>query len=944
MTVTFDTSVLLSWYQAKAGQASVSAAANGSATSASAAAIPTAPWNAGPAAQPKDSALVTSALAGHAFVDEKAAKLDVPTANADYKKLFALNQALSTLEALANAANSSTTPSFQLPSIQSAFARGMSEIQAYVNTSKFSEFRLTNGIATGSDTSVVASPDPSSADSYTTPVLASGSADAAVTAFAGTVQFSANIKKASGTVVTVSFDLSEMGTTPRTMNSVAAYMNTKLAAAGVGTKVSVSKTDVAAQTISVNGQKVEISPAQTDLAFNLTGLSSETVSFAAPTTNPAVYVAQTAGDPNPDGNAATADSDQQQEMLKLEAGSGADAARRPNDATYAAGQVFSQKLPDGITTVHATTTGADGSVYVVADGSGTVDGQPIKGSQDAVLLKYDSGGNLVYTQTLGAGVSASGASLSVSADGKVAIAGSITGALDNGDAGADPKTADSFVTVFDAHGQELWSDRQGGLGADQAQAVAFDATGNVYVAGKAQGTIGGGSAVGGWDSYLRAYSATGVVQSTQEFGSTSDDSVGAIAVNGSTVYVAGQDGGAATVRSFDVTNPKQMALTGLRNLGSLGGGAVEAVGFDGSGNLLIGGSTGANLNVATTTAARGGGLDGFGLRLSANLASTATDAVAYYGGSGADRTTAATVANGQVWLTGVTSTDLPGLTAVGKQDGYVAGLDVGAGAVTYSQRFTAKDQMDAPEAIAVDATGGSALDRLGLPKGTVQVGLATIASNPATGSTDPLLSTFTALRAGDQFQLRMGSSSTATTIIIGANETMNSLADKIRLAGLFEIDVQTLSNGTGKTLQLKPANDRTTFELRSGPAGRDALAALGIKPGLVRNTIVDPKKGVLPADKGTQTYGLRFTAPLDLNSKADIKAALDGVTNAITTVRAIYADLKQAATPPSQQQQQGSVPAYMQTRIADYQAALDRLTAGSSDSSSSGSSLASLFG
>ncbi|MDB5444590.1 MAG: hypothetical protein JWP73_2966 [Phenylobacterium sp.] len=111
----------------------------------------------------------------------------------------------------------------------------------------------------------------------------------------------------------------------------------------------------------------------------------------------------------------------------------------------------------------------------------------------------------------------------------------------------------------------------------------------------------------------------------------------------------------------------------------------------------------------------------------------------------------------------------------------------------------------------------------------------------------------------------------------------------------------------------------------------------------MRNTIADKVKGVVPADKGHQTYGLRFTAPLDLTSPTDIKAALDGVGNAITTVRAIYADLKQAATPKSASANQGPVPAYLQNRIADYQSALARLTSGGSDTSS-GSSLASLFG
>jgi hypothetical protein len=287
-----------------------------------------------------------------------------------------------------------------------------------------------------------------------------------------------------------------------------------------------------------------------------------------------------------------------------------------------------------------------------------------------------------------------------------------------------------------------------------------------------------------------------------------------------------------------------------------------------------------------------------------------------------------------VWLTGTSKTDLPGLTAVGKQDGFVAALDVGAGAVTYSQRFTAKDQMAAPEAIAVGATGASALDRLGLPTGQLQYDDST------------RVTAVTSARAGDQFQIRMAGSSVASTITIAADDTLTSLADKIRRAGLFNINVSTMFNGEETQLSLKPASDRQSFELINGPPGRDALAALGLKQGLLRNTVVDKTKGVVPADKGPQTYGLHLDATLDLASKTDIKAALDGISNAVTTVRAIYADLKQAATPkdPLAAAGSGEVPAYLQARIADYSSALARLTAGGSSDASSGSSLVSLLG
>ncbi|HSV04195.1 MAG TPA: SBBP repeat-containing protein [Phenylobacterium sp.] len=939
MTISFDPNVLLSWYQAQAGVAAAAAASRGvasSATAQTAAQVPTAPWN-DPSQATQASALITQALSGAAFVDEKAAKVDVTTADADYKRLFAINQGLLTLQALAGAASDPTTSQFALPGIQQAFQRGLTEISTYAESTKFDEFRLTSGTATASATSTAAFAKQS--DTYTTAVLATGSSAAPVAAFQGSVQFTADVKKIGGSIVTVNFDLSEMGSTPRSMSTVAAYMNSKLQAAGLGIRVSTTSSQTAPETISIGGQTTTIADAQTQWAFQFSGLLDETVTFSAPTTAPGIYVAQSAGDPvapapavaPSDGSTASTTpatvDDTEQQLLKLEGGGGADAASRPGETSYTTGEVFGETLPAGVGTVHATATGADGSVYLLADATGTVNGQTIKGAQDAVLLKYDSAGNLVYTRTLGAASSASGMSLAVSADGKVAIAGSVTGELDSGDSGADPTQSDSFVTLYDSQGQELWTQRQGSdLGDDTAKAVAFDASGDVYVAGQTQGSIGGRSAIGGVDGYLRAYDSNGVSLSTRQFGTTGDDGISGLVVDGTNVYVAGHDGGTATIRSFDASDPTQLTLTATRSLGSA---TIGGIGLDGSGNLLIGGSTSGGLSVANTTRTLSGGQDAFGARISEDLTSTATDAAAYFGGSGTEKVTAATVAGGQVWVTGTTtSTDLPGLAPVGKTDGFVAGLDVGAGAVTYSQRFTAKDSIDAPESIAVDANGGSALDKLGLPKGAL------------TSDSSQLVTSATSARAGDEFQIKAGNNS-PSTVTIEADDTLQTLMTKIQRAGLFSINVETGFSVEGSTLSLTPEDNRATFQLLPGPAGQDALQALGLQPGLIRNTVVDKTKGVLPADGGTQTYGLRLPSRLDLNSAADIASAQDALTNAITTVRAIYADLKQAATPQSQQPKvTGAVSAYTQSRIADYQAALDRLTG----ADGSGSSLASLFG
>ena len=98
MAVSFDTSSLLSYYQARQGQ-TATPAVGATVSGGKPKYAPTPPWSTTSGA-PRANDLVKAALAGHRFVDEGAAQLDLPGASTDYKKLFALYQGLNTLYGL----------------------------------------------------------------------------------------------------------------------------------------------------------------------------------------------------------------------------------------------------------------------------------------------------------------------------------------------------------------------------------------------------------------------------------------------------------------------------------------------------------------------------------------------------------------------------------------------------------------------------------------------------------------------------------------------------------------------------------------------------------------------------------------------------------------------------------------------------------------------------
>jgi hypothetical protein len=294
-----------------------------------------------------------------------------------------------------------------------------------------------------------------------------------------------------------------------------------------------------------------------------------------------------------------------------------------------------------------------------------------------------------------------------------------------------------------------------------------------------------------------------------------------------------------------------------------------------------------------------------------------------------------TVANGDVYLTGTVTGDLPGEPAIGAHDGFIAALNVGAGTVDYAQRFTGQDGQVAPTSIAVASTGESMLDQLGLPQGVVD------------GPVSNLITSTTPVQAGDSFGISVNGQS-PITITVQADDTMASLATEISQATGFNVNATTSFGGAGSTtLELKAAYPGVTVSLIDGPSGSDALSGLGFKPGVVADTAQKNNATVL-AGSNTPIFGLGLPGNLSLGSTADIKAAQVSLAGAVSVAQSAYQNLANAATPApvlalQKAQASGKVPAYITAEIASYQSALTRLQAGQSSSSSTTTGLASLF-
>ncbi len=892
---------------------------------------PTAPWAYTASVNPANDAkaltvAAKAALEGGKLINENAAKLDLPGVSDDYKKLFALYNGLNTLTGIADQIKVKDLTELQKKQIKSTFAKGLAEVNAYAASVKFKSIRITEGDTVTTARSTVSVGQKTT--SYSTPPLVTGSSSNLVDSFQGDVRFNMSILRA-GTTHDIAVDLSEMGSTPRNLVNVTAYLNDKLSAAGVGTRVAVDRIPGSDKTIMVGGKPVKngTNPVSYAMKFNLD--SGDTITMSPVVTEPAVYIAQAAGDPNPDKKPLTNDGKLTQQLIKVQADESLFSApvQKSGEANYFDGRVWSKDLPSSVGVVHATQVGPDGALYTLSDATATVDGQALKGTQDAVLQKYDSAGKLLFTRTLGAKASASGLTMAISSDGTIAIAGKTNGGIGGATTGTlnspDATTSDSFVTTYNAAGEELWTVSRGGRTDDEATNLAFGADGTVYVAGRAQSALPGATEVGGWDTYIEAFraDAKGKPQTvfTQNVGTTGTDRPSGLVVDGSSIILANNEVGHGVLYRFDVstTTPTQTARL---DLGDLAGGSIVGLAING-GALVIGGSTG---NAALATGAvvnkntLSGGRDGFIAQIQTSLAVTGSNTLSFYGGTGDDQVSGMAVSGGKVFLTGQVGSDLPGgQAAVGTKDGFIAQIDPATGAVGWSRRYSSKAGFVSPTAIAVDATGASVLDRLGLPKGVMG----------AVGSKQ--LSAASSLRPGDSFQIKAGAFGTKATITIADGETLDTLAAKVTHAvGGMAIVASTLSEN-GRNLSIKPAGNFATVELFGGPAGKDALIGLGLPDGVVRTTLVSKSGKLLPGDGKGQIYGLKLDQQINLDSDMAISHTAAELTTALGVVRQAYKDLQTAATPRSVTTAAATsskpAPAYLTAQIANYQQALLRL-------------------
>ena len=914
----FDPNVLLSYYQARQSVATAnltstsSNSSNSAQSSTSATANDTPPWlGVTPSQQAEDAKVLNLTN----FVDltnvpiNSGSTKDTKTEQ-DNQKLFALYSAINNLSYLSQMSQRDGMTSGQLAGFNTRFQAGLQQVESFVSNQTFNNFTLQATSSSASVTSKVGVPTPTYGYTGGTIVSDADISDA-ISGISASDNFTISVTK-GGTTTNVPIDLSQIQGT-LTIDNVVNYVNQQMAAGGFSTRF---------KRIMTEGTITD--PTKAAYGIGISTSSAEQVTLSSASATPALYLAGVTGTTT--GTSTTA-ADNQGRLVKL------------TDLTNPQGVFNATTAPTtGTTTAQSTVVDANGNVFVVGNATGNFGNQLNQGSQDVYLTKYDSAGNEQWSSLLGSAGSASAYSLAVDPTGGVVVAGSTnadltTTAVANGN-------TDSFVAKYDTNGSQTWTTQIPTLSNNQANAVSVDTSGNIYIGGQVTGVIGAGQTnAGGNDSYVAKLDAKGAVVYEQQLGTSGNDSVSATAVNATgDLFVASVQNGEAILSKYtggDATQAPawQVDLGNLQN-----GGLISGLAVSGDQIYVSGSTQNAALDAggtATIATASSGGSDAF-VFSATDLGATATpNYVCYVGTAGTDKGGAVTVgADGTVYLAGTTTGTFSGQSrsVVGANNMFVTAM-ASDGSIDWTRQYGGADGQSSGQGIAIDASGSSVLDTLGLARGSI------------TDNQSMVLASQTTLRTGDSFKVQIqGSAARTFTVTIGKGETLQSLVTKIN-AEFGSYGKSSITYGSsGESLKLQVSSG-VTATLVAGPKNSDALARLGISAGTLTSASTNSSSTTSTSSSASQVYGLGLNSSMDISTVAGAKTASAKLQAVISAIRNTYQSTNTSASSSSTSTattSSGAVPSYLQSQLSNYTAALNMLTYSSTSSSSTSTS--NLFG
>jgi hypothetical protein len=153
------------------------------------------------------------------------------------------------------------------------------------------------------------------------------------------------------------------------------------------------------------------------------------------------------------------------------------------------------------TTPSGVAADSGGNAYVTGSTPGPFGG-PLRGGYDAWLTKWDRNGRELWRRQFGTAGYDFASEIAADGSGNLYITGSTDGSLGGRNRGG----RDAWLAKYDRAGKVLWKEQLGTSRSEEGSAVATDIDGNIYVAGSTEGSLRGTNR-GSSDAFVAKFAA-----------------------------------------------------------------------------------------------------------------------------------------------------------------------------------------------------------------------------------------------------------------------------------------------------------------------------------------------------------------------------------------------------------------------------------------------------
>ena len=148
------------------------------------------------------------------------------------------------------------------------------------------------------------------------------------------------------------------------------------------------------------------------------------------------------------------------------------------------------------------------NIYVTGYTGGGLDTNSNLGSDDIILVKYNSSGTKLWTKQLGTSSADEGRGVMVDSSGNIYVTGLTQGAL----YGTNLGSYDIFLVKYNSSGTNQWTRQLSTSSGEEGHGVTVDSSGNIYVVGNTGGDLDNNTNSGLQDVFIIKYADNGTKQ------------------------------------------------------------------------------------------------------------------------------------------------------------------------------------------------------------------------------------------------------------------------------------------------------------------------------------------------------------------------------------------------------------------------------------------------